>query len=313
VCSSDLISHQICEANGVPHERDAPVGPLTWYRVGGAADVLAHPQSVQQLARLLRACAEQQIPLRLLGRGANVIVADRGVRGVVVQLDAPAFCEISVVGTTVTAGGGADLAKFIMTCVRGGLAGPEVLAGIPGTVGGAVRMNAGGRFGEIGPLVEQVHALGWTGQVVAHRRDDIDFGYRRSHLGEPVIVQVEFALRRGNPDSLRSRVKEYFRWKGQSQPLGGRSAGCAFKNPPRETCEEPAGRLIDEAGLKGRRIGGAEVSPVHANFIVIHPGGTADDAIRLMDHVRQRVAERFGVNLEREFVVWADEQPKAAP
>ena len=292
---------------GCPYERDAALGPLTWYGVGGAADVLAQPQSVEQLAELGRLCDQAGLPLRVLGSGANLLVADGGVRGVVVQLTAEAFCRIEFEGDTAVAGGGADLARLIMVCARRGLGGLEVLAGIPASIGGAVRMNAGGKYGQIAPLVAQVTAMDAIGNVRTLGRDDLQFDYRSSNLTDLIITEVRFDLTPVDPADLRQRVKEIFAFKTATQPLRDSSAGCAFKNPTADESDKPAGKLIDEAGLKGLRIGAAEVSPVHANFIVVHKDGAADDVLAVMDEVERSVAERFGVTLRREVVVWKDE------
>ncbi|MAE61096.1 MAG: UDP-N-acetylenolpyruvoylglucosamine reductase [Planctomycetaceae bacterium] len=288
----------------IRHELNAALGPLTWYGVGGAAEVLAHPGDAHQLSALLRACHESAVPIHVLGRGANLLVADSGVRGVVVQLNAKPFGAIRFEGDDVIAGGGADLAKVIMSCVRRGLAGLEGLAGVPASVGGALRMNAGGHHATISGALVGLVSMDATGRTRELARQDVGFEYRSSDLTDPIIVEARFALSADDPALLRKRVKSIFRDKKASQPLQESSAGCAFKNPPAAVSDRPAGRLIDEAGLKGFRIGGAEVSTQHANFVVVHSDGTADDVLHVMAHVQRAVRERFGVDLEREVVVW---------
>ncbi len=288
---------------GVPHEANAPVGELTWYAAGGRAEALAHPRTVEELGRLTAHAHEVGVPVRILGRGANLLVADEGVTGVVVRLDSPPLRQIDVDGDTVTAGGGTDLARLIMTCVRCGRGGLEGLAGIPASVGGAVRMNAGGAFGEIGGRLRSVDLMGVDGGVRRVPRQALTLGYRRSTLPDPFVVRAHFALDADDPATLRTRVKEVFGYKKKSQPLADKSAGCAFKNPP---SGPGAGELIDEAGLKGRRVGGAEVSPLHGNFIVLHRGGHASDVVRLIQEVERTVADRFDVTLEREVIVWGE-------
>ncbi len=290
----------------VPLERDAPLGPMTWYGVGGRAAVLARPQSIDELAALARRCHETATPLRILGKGANLLVPEGVVDGVVVVLDAPAFRTLTtdIEQARVTAGGGADFERVITQSVRDGLAGLEGLAGIPATVGGAIRMNAGGAFGEIGPRVEQVTAIEPTGRLATLGRNDLHFAYRRSNIGERIVVAAVFALERSpDPPALRERLKEVMKYKKNSQPMAYASAGCAFKNPRSQT-DKPAGWLIDQSGLKGYRSGGAMVSPVHANFIVLEEGGKAADVLAVMEHVEQVVKEKFNVALEREVVVW---------
>jgi UDP-N-acetylmuramate dehydrogenase len=291
----------------MPWEADVPLGPRTWYGTGGAAEVLAHPQTIEQLQTLARRCADAHVPLHVLGSGANLLVTDSGVPGVVVELDAPVFGEINIDRDRVTVGAGHDLQKLILGLAREGLAGLEALAGIPASVGGAVRMNAGGRYGATGDYVAEVVCLNQAGRMRVYTRKDLTFGYRRTNITEPVILNATFELTREDPTTLRDRVKEIYAYKKSTQPLAENSAGCAFKNPPADVSAKGAGQLIDEAGLKGLRIGGAEVSHRHANFIVLHTGGAADDVLRLIRTVTRRVQEATGVLLEREVVVWGAE------
>ncbi len=288
----------------VPLKRDVPLGSLTWYGVGGLADALAEPRDEHELCRLMQLCHELRWPVYILGKGANLLVADDGVRGVVIQLTAPTFRQITIDQTTVTVGGGADLEKLITTCVRAGLAGLEGLGGIPASVGGAVRMNAGGKFGEIGTCVQSIRCVTGEGQIIAHARDVLEFAYRYSNITEPIILEATFELRQGDAGALRDALKQVFAYKKESQPLAARSAGCVFKNSPVEQSKKPAGQLIDEAGLKGHRIGSATVSQHHANFIVLEEDGHADDAIQLIKHIQQQVLLHSGVQLQREVVLW---------
>lgn len=304
----------LLEGLNIRHEAGAPLAPLTWYGVGGPAAILAHPSSVQQLGQLVSRCRERGVRTYTLGSGANLLVADEGVDGVVIRLDEPTFGSVQYDGPIVTAGAGCDLMDLVLETARRGLSGLEVMAGIPATVGGAVRMNAGGAYGEIGPTVRRIQVMSDAGQVYYRDRDDLIFGYRKSNIVAPFILEVEFELREDDPEELRKRVKEIFFYKKTTQPMAARSAGCAFKNPRHamgETDEEnasqpmpSAGALIDRAGLKGHRIGGAEVSERHANFIFTHPGCTAADIRALMDHVQKTVQEKFGIALQREVVTW---------
>lgn len=300
----------------IPHETDAPLGPLTWYGVGGPARVLAHPSSVAQLAHLAARCQERGAAVYVLGSGANLLVRDDGVDGVVVRLDNPSFAQLRIEGTIVTAGAGFDLFKLVLESARAGLAGLEVVAGIPASVGGAVRMNAGGTYGEIGSNVRRVAVMSDKGQVYYRDRDDLVFGYRRSNILAPFILEAEFELIEDDPERVMRRVKDIFLYKRNTQPMADKSAGCAFKNPTGPASLDPgqvdpsgpdpqlAGSLIDQAGLKGLRLGGAEVSPKHANFIVTHPGCTCGDILALIDRVQQTVRDRFDIELEPEVVIW---------
>lgn len=291
---------------GVAYECDIPLGPRTWYGIGGSAAILASPSDTRQLAAIVSLGSQIGIAVRVLGKGANLLVADGTVDGIVVALDAPHFrrTEIDAETGTVLAGGGANLEQLITATVRSGLAGLEALAGIPATVGGALCMNAGGAFGEIGPLVESINVIEPNGSLCILPRTEYEFGYRHSNLTGRIVAEAAFTLTVADDmTALRERLKEVMKYKKHSQPMAASSAGCTFKNPVGQS-EHGAGKLIDDAGLKGLRIGGAEVSDVHANFIVVHEGATADDVLRLIENVTEQVKAKHGVDLQREVVVW---------
>ncbi len=296
-------------------ERDAPIP--TWFGVGGRAERLARPCSVEELRR----CVEMDPRLRVLGDGANLLVDDDGVAELVVALRGAPFADVrwdsghGAPPVIVHAGSGANLPRLIVEAVRRGLGGIEGLGGIPATLGGAVMMNAGGKFGQIADVVERVHAVDRDGGVHAIGRDEIEFDYRRSGLDDLIVTGVDLRLTPADPAALRDRLREVMAYKKDSQPLKERSAGCCFKNPTLTRDVDGigsrgervgAGLLIDRAGCKGLTIGGAGVSPGHANFIVAGPGGAgrAREVIAVMDEVERRVLERFGVRLEREVVIW---------
>jgi UDP-N-acetylmuramate dehydrogenase len=290
----------------IPHQLRVPLGPLTWYRLGGPAAVLAKPHSFEQLAILMTQCSKLEVPVYVLGSGANLLVADKGVGGVVIRLEDSAFKKLTIEGSRVTVGAGYDLAKLVHDTARAGLSGLECMAGIPATVGGAIRMNAGGAFGEIGTSVARVRVMDSTGDVYDLGRNSLEFGYRHSNISEPLILEAEFELQAAPWTELRQRVKDIFAYKKDSQPMADKSAGCVFKNPKTDPRAEgaSAGKLIDQAGLKGFAVGGAEVSEVHANFIVTKPGAKASDVLAVMSHVQETVMKRFSVHLVREVVVW---------
>lgn len=291
-------------------ETDAPIGQQTWYGIGGRADLLVHPQTFESLATLMRRCARGGTPLRVLGSGANLLVADEGVDGVVVKLDAPAFTEVQYNARgaveAMRAGAGADLPRLLLDTTRRGLEGLSALAGIPASVGGAIRMNAGGAYGDIGSSVHSVGCLTRGGELAVYPGSELRFDYRRTNIPDPVILWAAFKLDETDPIRLRERVKEIFAYKKSTQPLAEHSAGCAFRNPIDPVTEErvSAGRLIDQAGLKGLTIGGATVSERHGNFITVRPGTRADDVLRLLDEVRRRVFEDCGMELETEIEIW---------
>ena len=289
---------------------DVPLGPMTWYGVGGHADILIRPLTVDALSTLVKRCRRTGTPLHILGSGANLLVSDAGVDGVVITLDSPAFKEIRFEphrdATLLRAMAGADMAKTLNETVRRGFGGLVQMAGIPASIGGAIRMNAGGAFGSIGDTVHSVTCISRKGDVVTYPATELTFGYRRSNIPDPIIISASFLLHDDDPVELRHRVKEIFAYKKSTQPLAEHSAGCAFKNPVDPVSEDrvSAGMLIDRAGLKGFRIGSAVVSDQHANFLTVDPGGQADDLIRLMEIVQAKVYAHAGIELEREVAVW---------
>ena len=277
-----------------------PLAPHTWFHLGGPAEYFAEPGNVDELAALVRRCREEEIPLRLLGGGSNILVRDAGVKGVVLHLSNSSFGEVSVQGQTLTAGGGAKLGHIISTAVREGLAGLETLVGIPGTLGGALHGNAGGHGGDIGQWTCQATVMTRSGEVVQRKREELVFAYRQSSLDELVILGAQLRLESDDPGDLTKRMQKQWIIKKSSQPLSHQSAGCIFKNPRGMS----AGMLIDQAGLKGTRVGQAEVSDRHGNFIIANADATSDDVLKLIDLVRQRVSERLGIELEREIEIW---------
>jgi UDP-N-acetylmuramate dehydrogenase len=277
-----------------------PLAPHTWLQLGGPAEYFAEPRTSEQLGEVLRRSREQGLAVRILGGGSNLLVRDEGVRGVVIRLADPAFADIKIEGTRLQAGGGAKLGHVISTSVREGLAGLETLVGIPGTIGGALHGNAGSRAGDIGQWTCRATVLTSGGEVFQREREDLVFAYRESSLDELVILSAEFQLERENPDELTKRMQKQWIMKKASQPLGHQSAGCIFKNPRGMS----AGMLIDQAGLKGTRSGGAEVSDRHANFIVVDSTASSQDVLKLMELMRSRVSERLGVDLENEIKIW---------
>lgn len=279
---------------------DVPLGPLTAYKLGGPARWLCEPRDEPELSALLSRLRAAGIPWRVLGGGANVLVRDDGFNGAVIRLRGPVFERVSFDGRMVTAGAGADLPGLIQKTLRQGLVGLEALVGIPGTVGGAVRMNAGGRHGQIGDFVRQVRLLDPEGHLAVRAAADVGFAYRRSGLDGCIVVAVTLALRRGDVAQAEARAREILELKRASQPLGARSAGCIFKNPPGKS----AWRLIEQVGLRGARLGGAQISSQHANFIVAAETATAADVLGLIRLAAGRVREQQGVTLEPEVDIW---------
>ena len=277
-----------------------PLAPYTYFKLGGPAEMLVQPRSAEELAAVVRQCLEKNLPLRVLGGGCNVLVRDEGVRGVVIRLSEPAFAQISVQGRRVRSGTGAPLSAFLSEAARHGLAGLEFLVGIPGTVGGALRCNAGDRSGEIGPFVRLVEVLDDRGELQVRERDELRFGYRFSNLDDPVLLAVEFELETDQVDAIVKRLRKAWILRKANQPLSFEAAGRIFKNPRGLS----AAALINQAGLAGTRVGGAEISERDANFIVAQPGTSARDVLRLIDLIRSKVRERSGIELELEITIW---------
>ncbi len=294
---------------GVPVQANAPLAPLTTFKVGGPADWLVEPASGDDLVRVVQLVQQQGLPLTMLGGGSNVLIADAGIRGVVVR---PRGGTLQLVGRDIVR---ADAAVTINGLVRWtvgrGLAGLEAWAGTPGTVGGAIYGNAHWRQANIGDVVESVRVLTRDGGVRQVPADRLDFDYDTSRLQQSgeILIWAAFRVRPGqDPDALRAVARASLAFRKQTQPLAAPSAGCIFQNPqPRrgtvpEGIPPSAGALIDRAGLKDHVIGGARVSPVHANFIVNDGTATATDIAALVDLCRATVAERFGVTLRDEIV-----------
>jgi UDP-N-acetylmuramate dehydrogenase len=281
-------------------EVDQPLAPLTWMKTGGVAQYVVTPRNRDELQEVVTWCHENETPIHVLGGGSNVLVRDDGVSGVVLRLADSAFGNVEVEGTIVRAGATALLSHVISESVMAGLAGLESLVGIPGTIGGALRGNAGGKNGDIGQFVSAVTVLTAKGEQFTRREDELSFTYRNSSLNELVILEGEFQLHEDSVDEITRRMKKLWIMKKATQPLASQSAGCIFRNPRGLS----SGALIEQAGLKGTRVGGAEVSDRHANFIVTCPEATSADVLRLIDLIQSKVSEQFGVELELEIQVW---------
>ena len=277
-----------------------PLAERTWFKLGGAAQFFAEPASVDELQAVVRRCRDEQLHVRLLGGGSNVLVRDEGVAGMVIALAARSFSDVAISGRHVTVGGGAKLANVITAAVGAGLAGLEPLVGIPGTIGGALHANTGTQAGDIGQWTCRATVMTRSGDVLARERSDLVFAYRQSSLDELVILDAKFELEEEDPDELTKRMQKLWIVKKANLPMAHENTACIFKNPRGMS----AGMLIDQAGLKGETLGGAEVSQRHANFIVANPGCTTRDVLKLIDVVRSRVVERMGIELETELEIW---------
>ena len=281
-------------------KRDYPLSGETWLRIGGPAEFLIEPCTVDQLRQVVKVCRQAGVPMRVLGRGANLLVDDAGVKGAVIRLCQGEFADVRPTDLGIRAAAGADMGKLVLRCVREGRSGLEALTGIPGSVGGCVRMNAGGVFGDIGNAVESVEVMSADGEVFTRYRGDLAFAYRWTNITAPFILAAEFRLSEDDPHRILKQVKQIWIYKKNTQPLGSRNAGCIFKNPRGLS----AGALIDRAGLKGKRVGGAHVSLKHANFILADNGTRASDVLKLINVIRETVYKKNEVYLELEIEVW---------
>jgi UDP-N-acetylmuramate dehydrogenase len=281
-------------------KRNEPLAPYMHLRLGGPAEMLVQPRTLAELSAVVRHCFEQRIGLRVLGCGCNMVIGDAGVTGVVLRLSEPAFTQITVEGTRLRTGTGASVSAVISASARHGLAGLETLVGIPGTLGGALRTNAGDRSGDVGQFIRLVEVLDTQGNLQVRDRDELQFSEHGSNLDDPVLLTAEFDLELDSADAIVKRMRKAWIQRKAMQPASFHAAGRIFKNPRGLN----ASALIEKAGLPRTRVGGAEVSDRDPNFIVVHPGASSRDVLRLIDLMRSRVQERFNVPLEQEITVW---------
>lgn len=283
-----------------------PLARLTTVRTGGAAQWFARAGSEAELVQLLAWAATEGLAVNVVGSGSNLLVADAGVGGLVVKLDRE-LATISLTGEHVVCGGGARLPAIASAAAREGLAGIEFGVNIPGTVGGAVRMNANAYEGELGRLLEWVEIVTTAG-VERREPSELGLGYRRSNLTpEEIVARVSLRLRAEEAASVKARLAELRRRRHEAQPQGIKTFGSTFKNPEDPRAEgRSAGILLSEAGCKGLAIGGARFAPKHANFIENTGAATTADVVAVMAEGRRRVLERFGVELEPEVQTLGD-------
>jgi UDP-N-acetylmuramate dehydrogenase len=274
--------------------RDVALGPFTTYKVGGPAALLVQAGSTDDLAAVAAAAGQTGLDVLVVGKGSNLLVAEAGFGGIAVVLGDP-FATVDIAGTRARAGGAAALPVVARQTVRAGLTGFEWAVGVPGSIGGAVRMNAGGHGSDMAAtLIEaEIVDLGDGGTARVVPASDLTLGYRRSAVGAAqVVVAATVGLAEGDREAGERTLSEIVAWRRANQP-GGQNAGSVFTNPP----DDSAGRLIDVSGCKGLRRGTASVSTKHANFFQADPGGSADDVWALMGEVRRRVVEATGVDL----------------
>lgn len=278
---------------------DAPMRQFTSIQVGGPADSLLFPKDVDELKKVVRYARRKKIPFLILGRGTNLVVRDKGVRGWVISLT-QGMKKIQMDGGVVEAEAGLSLQRLVQFSIQKGLIGLEPFFGIPGTVGGGLAMNAGAWGAELKDVLLSVTLMKEDGEIAERSRSRLRFSYRGLAISPSwIILKGRFELKRGKKEEILERVKSYSEMRKRRQPLDYPSAGSIFKNPK----EGPAGKWIEEAGLKGFRIGRAMVSERHANFIINLGKATAEEVIRLMEFVEKKIYEEKGISLEREVKV----------
>lgn len=270
----------------------------TYFRIGGPASAWTEPVNLNDLQNILLICKRNKLPIFVFGGGSNLLVDDKGTESIVIRLSSPFFKKIDFHNNQIACGSGAGLRDLIRASIRKGLAGLEFLAGIPGTVGGAVAMNAGSPGESIGRLVERITAMDYRGRLIDLKRDRLKFGYRKSSLFNKIILQVHFRLKKSNPRLLEERFNKFLEKKRDTQKMDYPNAGCIFKNP--SSSKRTTAQLIESAGLVGKRIGDAQFSKVHANFIVNLGKATSGDVKNLIRLAQDTVKERYNLWLEPE-------------
>ena len=283
---------------GLDIKCNVPLSTLTSFRIGGPAAMVMRPRNAEDIRKTIQACSQYGCPYCVLGNGTNILAPDAGYPGVIIRIDTPLTTPLFV-DTTVTCPAGTALSVLARESVNMRLMGLETLSGIPGTVGGAVAMNAGAYGAELAQLVTQAEGVSLSdGRRVIYPADRLDFAYRHSALMDAgvVITQATLALTPGDPEAIRAQMEECAKARREKQPLTLPSAGSTFKRPEGHF----AAKLIDDCGLRGFTVGGAQVSEKHAGFIVNIGGATARDMLELMRQVEQRVFEQTGVQLEPE-------------
>ncbi|MDY5807550.1 MAG: UDP-N-acetylmuramate dehydrogenase [Lachnospira sp.] len=295
---SDEIVTRLINITGKDNVRiNEPMKNHTTFKIGGPAQYYVTPESVTQIQEVVSLCRDMNIPLHVIGNGSNILVGDDGVDGVVLALF-NTFSDYEIKDNVITAQAGMSLIKLAVIALREGLTGLEFASGIPGSVGGAVYMNAGAYDGQMKDVVTSVTVLDEAGNIRILGRDELDMGYRTSAVAKHnmIVLQVIIELKAGNKEQIKDRMNQLSELRKQKQPLEYPSAGSTFKRPEGFF----AGKLIADAGLKGYSIGGAAVSEKHAGFVVNMGGATAKDVVELTDYIKKRIIEQFGVTLELE-------------
>jgi len=279
---------------------EEPLKKHTTFKIGGPARFFIEPGDIADLKLLLTSAKKYKIPILVIGSGSNILINDKGVKGMVLKLNSASFRRIFIKRNCLEAGSGATLRQLIQVAAERALSGAQFLAGIPGTVGGALAMNAGAWGKNIGELVQKATVMDYNGNIKVLNKKDIRFGYRKSSLRKFIILSACIKLAKKNKKEIKDNINKYLERRRNTQDASLPNAGCIFKNPPGKS----AGRLIDLCGLKGKRIGGASVSVRHANFILNQGNAKAGDILKLMRLIKTEVKRKFNITLEPEIRIW---------
>lgn len=269
----------------------------TTFRIGGPADIFVSVKSAEEIIRILEACNESKTPCMVMGNGSNMLVSDKGIRGVVIHVGSNmSGCRID--GETVYAEAGILMSALAKKILEAELTGFEFAAGIPGTLGGGIYMNAGAYGGELKDIIDEVTYIDENNEIKTSKNDELEFGYRHSifETGKYVILSCTMKLKKGNFEEIKAQMADFTKRRNDKQPVSMPSAGSTFKRPEGYF----AGKLIQDCGLMGYSIGGAQVSEKHAGFVVNKGGATADNVLKLIEHIQKTVMDKFGVWLEPE-------------
>lgn len=277
-----------------------PLAPFTRLKIGGVAEYFAEPTSVEELSGLAKRFTENDIPIRLVGAGSNLLIKDQTVSGLVIHLSAPAFCQIEVDGDTMRVGGGTKLSHFVATAVREGLAGPHHLVGYPGTVGGALHSNISVPLVEMGNWLQSVDVMKRTGEQLTHAGESVNFSYFQSSLSELAILSATFKFEHEAAEALTKQMQKMWIVRRASQPAADENSAYIFK----DNGGEKASSLIESTGLKGTKVGNVEISDRDPNYFVALPGATPDEFVRMIELVQAQVAEKLEVQLEPAIQIW---------
>jgi len=277
-----------------------PLRDKTTFKIGGSAKFFIEPKDIEDLKLLINLLKRDKIPHLVMGAGSNLLISDKGVKAAVIRLNAPYFRKITKRSNCLNVGSGLALNQLLRIAKENSLSGVEFSAGIPGTVGGAVMMNAGAGDRSFGDLVKEVKVMDYDGRIKVLRKKDIKFTYRKSSLAGYIILSAALELTKGNKEKINKEIKKFLEYRRNSQDKTLPNAGCIFKNPKGES----TGRLIDLCGLKGKTIGDACISRIHANFILNKGNAKAEEVLKLMDLIRKKVKSRFNINLQPEIKIW---------